>query len=49
MFVYYAYAVPLEPRIRRGFYADGIWADSGFMPYDQIGGLSWREGEPSTR
>lgn len=49
MFVYYAYSVPLSLRIARGFYRDGIWADSGFVPYSQIGGLSWREGEDGVR
>jgi hypothetical protein len=47
MFVYYGYLVPLRRRIRRGFYGDGIWTDTGFMPYNQVGGLSWREGEHS--
>jgi hypothetical protein len=45
MLVYYGYALPLSLRIGRGFYADGIWADGGFIPYSRIGGLSWREGE----
>lgn len=45
MFVYYGYAVPLSTRISRGLYADGIWTDSGFMRYDQIGGLGWKHGE----
>jgi hypothetical protein len=45
MFVYYGYLVPLSRRIARGFYRDGIWADSRFIPYDEVGGLSWREGE----
>jgi hypothetical protein len=45
MFVYYAYLLPLSRRIRRGFYADGIWADSDFIPYNEVGGISWREGE----
>jgi hypothetical protein len=48
MFVYYAAAVPLSARITRGLYADGIWAESGFMPYGQIGGLRWVEGESPT-
>ena len=48
MFVYYAYGVPLTRRIGRGFYEDGIWAESGFMPYTQIGGIAWREGEQVT-
>jgi hypothetical protein len=45
MFVYYAYLLPLSRRIGRGFYADGIWADSDFIPYNEVGGISWREGE----
>lgn len=45
MFVYYAGAVPASARIAHGLYADGIWAESGFMPYGQIGGLRWQEGE----
>lgn len=48
MFLYYGYAVPLTARIARGFYADGIWAETGFMPYTQIGGIAWREGEQVT-
>ncbi len=45
MLVYYAYALPLSLKIGRGFYQDGIWAESGFIPYSSIGGLTWREGE----
>jgi hypothetical protein len=45
MFAYYAYLMPLSRRIGRGFYADGIWADSAFIPYSEVGGISWREGE----
>jgi hypothetical protein len=45
MFAYYAYFFPMSREIRRGFYADGIWADSAFIPYDQVSGISWREGE----
>jgi hypothetical protein len=45
MFVYYACLVPLSRRISRGFYADGIWADTSFIPYNEVGGISWREGE----
>jgi hypothetical protein len=48
MFVYYGYAMPLSLRIGRGFYADGIWSESGFVPYGSIGAVSWREGrEPA--
>jgi hypothetical protein len=45
MFVYYAYLMPLSRRIGRGFYEDGIWTDSTFIPYQDVGGVSWREGE----
>ncbi len=48
MMVYYGYGVPLSLRIGRGFYEDGIWADGGFVPYQAIGGLTWREGEQVT-
>ncbi|MFN8058272.1 MAG: hypothetical protein U0Q12_03855 [Vicinamibacterales bacterium] len=48
MFVYYGYLVPLSVKIGRGFYADGVWAETGFLPYSQIGGLSWREGDELT-
>ena len=41
--------LPLSTRIARGLYADGIWTDTGFMPYEQIGGISWRDGEPPVR
>ncbi len=45
MFIYYAYLMPLSRRIGRGFYEDGIWADTAFIPYDEVGGISWKEGE----
>jgi len=48
MFLYYACAIPLSLRIARGFYQDGIWIDSGFVPYSKIGGLTWREGDQIT-
>jgi hypothetical protein len=43
MLLYYGYLVPLSLRIGRGFYQDGVWMEDGFMPYANIGGLSWRE------
>jgi hypothetical protein len=43
MFLYYAYLLPLNLRIKRGFYEDGIWADTVFIPYNDVGGISWRE------
>jgi hypothetical protein len=48
MFLYYGYLVPLSRRIGRGFYRDGIWSESGFVPYWKIDGLRWREGTPLT-
>jgi hypothetical protein len=48
MFLYYTAAVAMNRAIARGFYADGIWADGGFMPYRQIGAISWREGKDVT-
>jgi hypothetical protein len=48
MFVYYGYLLPLSTRISRGLYADGVWTDSGFMAYADIGGLSWKEGAAAT-
>ena len=43
MFAYYGYLLPLTLRIGRGFYQQGIWLEDGFVPYSEIGGLSWRE------
>lgn len=44
MFLYYACLLPLtHMHIGRGFYRDGVWDERGFMPYGNIGGLSWRE------
>jgi hypothetical protein len=45
MFLYYAYLFPMSLRIGRGFYEDGIWADTTFIPYHEVGGISWREEE----
>ena len=42
MFLYYGYLLPLSTRIRRGIYQHGIWTDSGFMRYTDIGGLTWK-------
>lgn len=43
MFVYFGYALPLSTRILRGFYGDGIWADTGFLRWAHIAAVSWRE------
>ena len=45
MFLYFACLTPLNRRIGRGFYEDGIWADTTFIRYNEVGGISWREGE----
>jgi len=45
MFLYYAYFFPMSLTIGRGFYEDGIWAETSFIPYSEVGGVSWREGE----
>jgi len=45
MFIYFGYLVPVSARIQRGFYEAGLWSDSGFVPYDDIGGIAWRESE----
>ena len=47
MFIYYAYLFPLSRSIKRGFYEEGIWADTVFIPYNEVGGVSWREGRHS--
>ncbi len=48
MLLYYAYLWPMSLRIPRGLYEDGIWTQSHFVPYGQIGGLSWREEQDIT-
>jgi hypothetical protein len=45
MFLYYAYFFPMSLTIGRGFYEDGIWAETAFIPYNEVSGISWREGE----
>jgi len=48
MMLYYGVFLPLSLRIGRGFYEDGIWTETGFVRYQKIGGLAWREGTPVT-
>jgi hypothetical protein len=48
MLLYFGYAAPMSWRIGRGFYEEGIWADTGFVRYEDIGGLSWREDDQLT-
>ena len=46
MFVYYAYFLPLSlthrPRLLRGRH---LGRTRAFIPYNEVGGISWREGE----
>src|SRR6266705_3155514 len=44
MFLSYGYAMPFSLRIGCGFFSDGIWSEPGFVPYWNIGAVSWREG-----
>src|ERR1051326_196134 len=48
LLIYYVYTLPLSLKIQRGFYEDGIWTDGAYIPYANIGGLTWREGERIT-
>jgi hypothetical protein len=48
LFAYYGYLLPLSTRLGRGLYEDGIWTDSGFMHYVEIGGLTWKTAEAQT-
>src|SRR5437588_69656 len=43
LFLFYGYALPLQTRIARGCYREGIWSDSGFMRWAQISAVSWKE------
>ena len=43
MLVYYLAVVHLKARLRLGVYADGIWTDSGLVPWSRIDALSWQE------
>ena len=42
---YFILMVPLSSRIRLGLYRDGIWADTGFLPWARIGRMTFREGQ----
>lgn len=45
MFVYYGLVYPLSFTVRRGFYEGGLWLERRFVRYDDITGLTWREGK----
>ena len=41
--VYFMVIMPLSARIPLGLYRDGVWADAGFLPYEKIGRMAFRE------
>lgn len=43
MAAYFILMVPLASRIHLGLYRDGIWADTGFLPYEKIGRMAFVE------
>ena len=43
MSAYFILMVPLCQNIRLGFYDQGVWADTGFLPYANIGRIAFRE------
>ena len=48
MFIYFGCATPLSAGIARGFYREGVWSDSGFVRWEHISGVAWREDGPVT-
>jgi hypothetical protein len=43
MALYFILMVPLSSTIHLGLYRDGVWADTGFLPYARIGRMAFRE------
>jgi hypothetical protein len=43
MALYFILMVPLSARINLGLYRDGVWADTGFLPYAQIERMAFFE------
>jgi hypothetical protein len=43
MAAYFMVMVPLSGRIHLGLYRDGVWADTGFVPYTSIARMAFRE------
>jgi hypothetical protein len=43
MAAYFMVMVPLSGRIHLGLYRDGVWADTGFLPWASIGRMAFRE------
>jgi hypothetical protein len=44
MALYFMLMVPLSARIDLGLYRDGVWADTGFLPYAKIKRIAFDEG-----
>lgn len=43
MAVYFLLVAPFLQRIPMGVYRDGVWADSGFLPWGRVARLAFRE------
>jgi hypothetical protein len=43
MAAYFVLMVPLANHIHLGLYRDGVWAATGFLPYQRIGRMAFRE------
>jgi hypothetical protein len=43
MALYFMLMVPLAGRIRLGFYEAGVWAEAGFLPWERIARMAFRE------
>lgn len=41
--LYFILMVPLSGRIHLGLYEGGLWSETGFVPYDRIGRVAFRE------
>jgi hypothetical protein len=43
MALYFLFLAPVVRRIPLGVYRDGVWADSGFLPWAKVARLAFRE------
>jgi len=43
MSLYFVFMVPLSARIHLGFYRDGVWSNTGFLPYGKIARMMFVE------
>jgi hypothetical protein len=43
MAIFYTVVFPLIFKIKKGFYASGIWTERSFVPYRSIRWLGWKE------